>query len=213
MNKESDSFLDDMMEYNSKCIFIKNLFWSRIENAIKIAEIEDDDRILDIGCNTGQLLKSIRRMNQNCECYGIDVEPKITEVTIEKCILKIADAKKLPFPDNHFSVIFVLDVLEHIEDVGLAINEINRVLKPNGSLILSGPTETWFYRLCRFLSYRTADKNTICEKPGFRRLEDHHLHTIYQLEKMLLSKGFKRIKTISLPRFLPELFRITKFVK
>lgn len=212
-NDKQDTFPEHMIEYGSKCIFIKNLFWSRIRNGVKFSNIVDSSIILDIGCNTGHLLRTIRENNKQCECWGIDIEPKILTLKIENCKFKISDARTIPFPDNYFTIVFALDTLEHVEDVQKAIDEIYRVLKPNGSVILSGPTETWFYRFCRLLSFQTFEKNTICDKPGFRRNTDHHFYTVYELENMFLSHNFKRIKTMSLPRFMPELFRITRFEK
>ncbi len=212
--KESNVFPEHMVEYTSKCIFIKKIFWLRIDTAIKFADINNDDIILDIGCNTGHLLKEIQNSGHSCKCWGIDIEPKIMTIKLSNCEFRVADASNLPFNDDFFNTIFALDTLEHLEDVESAIKEIHRVLKPKGILILSGPTESLFYRFCRFLQFRTFEKNIKLDKPGFRRSSDHHFHSVYDLEKKFIECGFKPIKRKSLPsKLLPELFRITKFRK
>ena len=214
MNDNSDIFQEHMIVYDSKNPLTRNLFWGRINTAIKFAQLNDDSILLDIGCNTGHLLKTIRKFNASCQCWGVDVEPKIMTLQIENCNFKVADAKNLPFTDGYFDVIFVLDILEHIQDVERAIKEIHRVLKTNGLVILSGPTESWFYKFCRFLQFGQAEKNVQSEKPGFRGEIDFHFHTVYNIEKYLLKNGFRQLKQKSLPGFpIPTLFRITAFQK
>jgi len=210
---KTDNFPEHMVEYSSKCIFVKSIFWKRIFDSIKMARLTRDDKILDIGCNTGHLLKSIQRKVQ-CSCWGIDIEKKIMTLKIPNCNFKVADVTKMPFEDNYFDKIFALDTLEHVKNIESAIDEVYRILKPTGFIILSGPTENWFYKICRFLQFQTFEKNKQIDKPGFRRDSDHHFHTVYQIEKRFKNKGFKTIERKILPsRWLPNLFRITKFQK
>jgi ubiquinone/menaquinone biosynthesis C-methylase UbiE len=210
----SDQFAEHMVVYDSKSKLIRNLFWNRIFTSIKFAEIKDDSVVLDIGCNTGHLLKSIRKTNTNCECWGIDIEPKITSLQIDKCNFQVADARNVPFEANYFTIVFALDILEHIKDIEKAIGEIHRILKPDGTFILCGPTESWFYKFCRFLHFGVYSKNVTCDKPGFRGEIDYHFHTIDEIQKKFEKNGFKKIKQKSLPMPpIPSLFRITRFQK
>ena len=142
MKTEIYQGLDNL--YSNRNPFVRNLFWRRIKAAVNFAEITDDSVVIDIGCGAGTLLKSIKEVSSTCECWGTDVlDFKITE-TID-CKFQVSDARSLPFEDDYFNVVFVLDTLEHIEDkVGLAIGEIQRILKPIGAAILSGPTESVF---------------------------------------------------------------------
>ena len=107
----------------------------------------------------------------------------------------------MPFEDNFFDIVFVLDILEHVEDLDKAIDEIKRVLNTNGIIIFSGPTETWFYKLCRLFYRRMVDY-------------EEHVHTVYGIEKKIQTNGFHLTNQRSLPGFpIPELFRISKFEK
>jgi len=201
---ESDDYWE-MPGYQSKTPFVKNIFHSRLETAMKFGSINDDSRILDIGCYKGILIKMIRKRNKLCECYGIDNNPAFfSNLKIEKCSLKVADVINMPFPDGFFDAIFALDVLEHVEDLNKAIDEINRVLKPNGFFILSGPTETLFYKFCRFLWLKKA----------ITQDDVGHIYSVYDIEKKFEKNNFKLIELKRFPnRPLPELFRITKFKK
>ena len=61
------SFEKMMSVYDSKCFLVKNLYWNRIKIALDFAQIRDDSKVLDIGCNRGRFLESVRNMNKNCE--------------------------------------------------------------------------------------------------------------------------------------------------
>ncbi len=54
----------------------------------------------------------------------------------------VADATSLPFKDNYFSQVIILDVLEHIKEHEKALSELNRVLKKSGKLIICVPNDT-----------------------------------------------------------------------
>jgi len=212
--KYQDDFEKLMPIYESKCYLARNLYWNRIKTAINFAQIHDNQTLLDIGCNRGQLLKSIRNENKKCKLWGVDIEPRITSLKIDNCDFRICDVKKLPFENDYFDAIFALSTLEHVPDLDSAIKEISRILKPNGLVIMSSPTETWFYRFCRFLLFRTLEKDVYTAKSGPRSDADHHFQNVYVVEKKFLEHGFKQIKQKSLPRFpIPELHRISKFQK
>ena len=48
----------------------------------------------------------------------------------------VCDAEKLPFPDNHFDVVTVAFGLRNMTHKDAALKEMNRVLKPNGKLLV-----------------------------------------------------------------------------
>jgi SAM-dependent methyltransferase len=51
--------------------------------------------------------------------------------------VKLADAVNISYPDNYFDFVFSSEVIEHVEDYLLMLKEINRILKPNGVLVLT----------------------------------------------------------------------------
>jgi SAM-dependent methyltransferase len=108
-----------------------------------------DWKVLDIGCGTGAnlpLLCEIAAGNKNGggRVTALDYSPLALQFARDHLgdlpvNLLRGDAAHLPFPDNHFDVVTMLDVLEHIEDDRAATGEIHRVLKPGGAFILSVP--------------------------------------------------------------------------
>jgi len=193
-------------EYNSSFSLVKNLFWNRINCSISLGKIDDNKIILDIGCGIGYLLQAIRRENEKCELNGIDFNVNVKSLSIQKCKIKIEDASKLSFEDNYFDIVYALDVLEHINEVETAIKEIQRVLKPKGKLIITGPTESTFYKFCRFLI-----KGTFSEEKGPGT--GIHFHTIYTLDKKILTCNFLKENEVNLPKYFPfVLIKVIKYI-
>jgi len=187
--------------YNSKIPIIRNLFRNRVETALSYASLDDDAILLDIGCHSGFLLEAIRKHHLLSKYFGIDSSKYDRKGNMKNCYFKVADARSLPFHDKLFNVVFVLDVLEHIKEIEVVINEIHRVLKPNGLAILSGPTESRFYKMCRFLWLRKVSLES-------------HVHTVYDIEKKFVGNGFELIELKRLPGFpIPDIFRISKLKK
>ncbi len=96
-------------------------------------------RLLDFGCGDGQFLHMISKY---CEsAYGVD----ISEVAIEKALDKYPEVKfgilsengATGFPDKFFDTVCAIDILEHILDVESALEELWRILKPGGKLLIA----------------------------------------------------------------------------
>ncbi|MFA4887222.1 MAG: class I SAM-dependent methyltransferase [Candidatus Nanoarchaeia archaeon] len=84
--------------------------------------------------------------------------------------------KKLPFKTNEFDEVFCSHVLEHVDDLIFTMNELHRITKPKGRVIIRGPhfssgVSYWDPTHKRFFSYFTFDfftKKTYYETPRFR---------------------------------------------
>lgn len=90
---------------------------------------ELNGKILDIGCNKGYFHSLM-----NGDVYGIDIE-----VTNYRDKVINADAQYMPFKNNVFDTVFAGEVIEHIPDPYLFLQEVKRVLKINGKFILTTP--------------------------------------------------------------------------
>jgi ubiquinone/menaquinone biosynthesis C-methylase UbiE len=101
----------------------------------------DGDRILDLGCGNGRLLKVFKE--QKIDYFGLDASEKLIKIARKeypKSKFKVGDILSLPFPDNFFDKVFVIRTLHHVPSQKLrlqALKEIRRVLKPGGILILT----------------------------------------------------------------------------
>ena len=106
----------------------------------------DSLRILDVGCATGRLLLSLASAGGK-DLSGVDIAPRILEVAHQKLAaaqvsaeLRAADAEDaIPWPSESFDVATLTGVLHHFYRPYDALQEIGRVLRPGGRIILIDP--------------------------------------------------------------------------
>ncbi len=100
-------------------------------------------------------------------------------------------ATRLPFPKNSFDAIFIIDVIEHIQEENKVMQEIHRVLKPGGFFIASTPALGFhrgrFKRFFRYLHQHTFFRrlpfwDTIQLYPETHMKSEGHVRE-YSLEK------------------------------
>lgn len=89
-------------------------------------------RLLDNGCGRGDFLHAFAELG--LETYGTD----ISEFCRETHVVNF-EHEALPFPDDFFDVVFSKSVIEHIGNCEHYMNEMKRVLKKGGLLILMVP--------------------------------------------------------------------------
>lgn len=100
-------------------------------------------RVLDIGCAKEYLVLLFK--NKGIESYGVDIsEYAISHAPekVKKFLFKVdIEKEKLPFPDNFFDGITIIEVLEHLYNFEFALKECKRVLKKGGFLFVTTPFE------------------------------------------------------------------------
>ena len=107
-------------------------FWQetvkRIRDHYRLA---DDAKILDVGCAKGFMLYDFKELMPNLNIAGIDVSEYAIGKAIEpvKDYVRVADARKLPFPDNSFDLVISINTVHNLdlEDCKQSIMEIQRV--------------------------------------------------------------------------------------
>ena len=95
----------------------------------------DNARVLEVGCGTGLLL---HRAAQRAEhAVGIDISAGMLQKAVERGLDAVqADATALPFDDNTFDLVYSFKVLAHVQDIQKALEEISRVTRRGGHMIL-----------------------------------------------------------------------------
>lgn len=83
----------------------------------------DSEKILDLGASCGRLAKQISNRNKKLIFEGVDthIQPK-SHIKVTKY-----DGKKIPFKDNTFDTVTIIDVLHHTNDIKNILNEAKRV--------------------------------------------------------------------------------------
>jgi len=101
--------------------------------------------LLDGGCSWGY---GTRFFRQKCEhTYGIDTNEdfiKVAALRYPQIQFQMSGLEKMPFQDDYFDVVVLNDVIEHVADEKESLEEVCRVLKEGGSLILTTPHKGLF---------------------------------------------------------------------
>jgi glycosyltransferase involved in cell wall biosynthesis/ubiquinone/menaquinone biosynthesis C-methylase UbiE len=104
----------------------------RVKYLKKFNMIFDGEKVIEIGCHDARMLSDINASFR----VGLDIDPGIPT---QKISMIKADGCYIPLPDNSFNVIYLLDVIEHVEDDEKLVNEALRILQTGGKLILTTP--------------------------------------------------------------------------
>ena len=97
-------------------------------------------RVLDAGCGTGSGADVLSRAGAE-EVVGVDIAPEAVTAAMERfgsvATFRLGDLTALPFDSESFDVAIAFEVLEHIGGRPRALEELRRVLRPDGLLLLS----------------------------------------------------------------------------
>ena len=96
-------------------------------------------RVLDYGCGSGDFLQRIT--DRSDEQWGIDIDPEKVEAAALHGIKtrQVIPDQPLPFEDNYFDTIIIMEVIEHVADERAILAKLERILKPGGRLLLTTP--------------------------------------------------------------------------
>jgi 2-polyprenyl-3-methyl-5-hydroxy-6-metoxy-1,4-benzoquinol methylase len=168
---ESQGLHDEIMPYTHKNPVVRWLFWKRMEEMLYLAR--PAQRVLDFGGGSGVFLPSLAKNFSQVWCVDLRIDAlhyvkdkfKLDNVVV----VQGKENGPLPFEDSFFDIIFAGDVLEHIADSREVQREFDRILKPEGYVIISGPTENLLYKFCRKTVFWYFKKKT------------DHLATVYDV--------------------------------
>lgn len=129
-NSESISLISHRGYYPEKVAFIESILSASPKNPSK--------KILDIACNDGVLTAKYMKYGK---VLGLDINEKAIKICKKKGINALcADVSELSSKyNNSFDYVIAGDIIEHIFDSDTFLENIYRVMKPKGRLILTTP--------------------------------------------------------------------------
>ncbi len=125
------------------------------KKVLQLVAAKNPETILDIATGTGDLAILMAKTNAK-NIIGLDISSGMLEVGKKKIAEKkldsviemvLGDSENMPFPDNHFDAITVSFGIRNFETLEKGLQEILRVLKPNGIFVIletSVPEKTPF---------------------------------------------------------------------
>jgi len=177
---------------------LKVIFGSYLRNR---PILSSNMKVLDVGCAMGSNL--IPFADMGCDVHGIDIHPDISNNAkkimkhrgYEDIDFKEGSNRNIPFSDNSFDLITSINTLHYEkneEDMMLALNEFQRVLKPGGGLYIStvGPKHE-IYNLSKPL----GNHENLIQDFGFRSGERFFFFDNERYLDYYLSKIFTNVET------------------
>lgn len=177
--------------------FIRAIFWHRYDWVYWLSGLHPDLKVCEFGCGIGVFLPTLA--SEVKEVYAVDLYPQYAHELAKELNLDVNFSKDMTdIPDGSLDVIISVEVMEHLDDPSVFTQLFAQKLKPNGRLIMSGPTESWFYKQTRSLI-------------GYNKYHDYHQNNVHQLKQIIVENGFSLQKTIRYPSYLMPLFLICTF--
>ena len=147
-----------------------------IENSTGI----NTGKLLDIGSGTGVFLSEMKK--HGWETIGLEPDADARNVAQKIYNIQLADSDQLyQLPANHFDVITLWHVLEHVHELSKYIQQIKTILRPNGKLFIAVP------------NYRASDASVYKEHWAAYDVPRHLYHFSPRSMELLMEKHSLKI--------------------
>lgn len=144
-----DHFLSN--SFDDLALLEENSFWFKARNSLIIWALKkyfpNFSSFLEIGCGTGYVISGIRKEFPKAQTLGSELSANglsYAKGRLGVTSLIQMDARNIPFV-NEFDVIGLFDVLEHIEEDVLVLEQINKAAKNGGGLIITVPQHQFLW--------------------------------------------------------------------
>ena len=137
-----DSISDQYDLINNLLTFGLHNKWK--SEIVEIAKKKNPRKILDMATGTADIAIMLSHI-KSCEIIGLDISSKMIEIgktkikrlnLYKRISLDIGDAENIKYADNSFDIVTVGYGVRNFENLNKGLNEIYRVLKKNGTLII-----------------------------------------------------------------------------
>ena len=175
-----------------------------------------DRRVLDVGCGAGNMAHHLAHYGR---VVGVDNNRRPLAVARQRGLdVQEGLAQDLPFGDEEFDLVALLDTVEHVPDEGemAVFRECWRVLKPGGRLLVTVPAFMWLWSHNDVLNahqrrYTVAELRGKLSAAGFRTLRgSYNNFLVFPLAAalILLRRGAKAEPDLASPHFDDEAYQV-----
>ncbi|OBI64023.1 class I SAM-dependent methyltransferase [Mycobacterium sp. E796] len=155
---------------------------------LAVAAIPSPGSVLDVGCGTGHLLRTLaRRYPDARQLCGIDAAPQMIATASAfdddtRLSFAVGVAEDLDYPDGSFDLVVSTTSFDHWTDQQAGLAECARVLRPGGYLVLVDQFSLWLLptlATSRRGKARTRGRATaLLLRAGFRSPQWHRLYAL-----------------------------------
>lgn len=180
-------------------------FWFRARNKIILWSLHKHSpaltSFLEIGCGTGFVISAISKQFPKARLLGSEYLEEgliYARQRLPSTEFTQMDARQIPY-QSELDAIGAFDVLEHIEEDEIVLEQIFKALKPNGTVFITVPQHRWLWSAvdeyaCHVRRYSAADLHEKIDNAGLEIvLSTSFVSTL--LPAMYLSRLLKRHKT------------------
>ena len=180
------------------------------KNVVSYLIPEKPKKILDIATGTADLAIELTKTNAE-EIVGLDISPGMLEIGKQKVASKgmdkvikmvIGDSEKLDYNDAYFDAVTVAFGVRNFENLDKGLQEINRVLRPGGNLVILETAVPTNFPMKQFYGFYTQKVLPILgslfskDKAAYRYLSDSAAAFPFGkvFNNILLKNGFIEVK-------------------
>ncbi len=187
----------DRMNYN---------FASRQRAVEELLRPYTSGKALDIGCGSGDLV--VFYADKGVDYTGVDLSSSMIEranlnyaelVKEGKAVFRVADCEKLPFNNGEFDLLSAVALLEYLPDPSGALDEIKRVVKTGGYVLITVPNKKCINNFFRAILKPITDLFfplyvKIKKSPlALMRNVKHYSYSQKEIDLIMQDKGFHKI--------------------
>jgi demethylmenaquinone methyltransferase/2-methoxy-6-polyprenyl-1,4-benzoquinol methylase len=154
-------------------------------------------RVLDVGCGPAEMVRALLRLD--CEFWGLDPSPRMIEICrtrfgeLKNVHFVEGQAGQISFPDAFFDVVLCMGVIDGLKNSGQVLEEMLRVMKPGGTIIISfanrhSPYAQWK----KYVFYPALTLKRRVMQPGTDNdpiLIERRLFTVKEASELLAAAG------------------------
>ncbi len=172
------------------------LFRERINRGLRMLPDRRYQSALEIGYAAGALQLALAERTDDLHGIDLDADPeparRVLAVHGHRADLRQGSVYDLPYPADRFELVVCFSVLEHLDRVGRALEEIARVLRPGGFFLLGMPA----VNDAMSVAFRAI---------GFRQIGHHHITSPATAASHFHGAGLRVLGTahLDLPRAAP----------
>lgn len=159
-----------------------------------IERYKSEGKLLDVGCALGIFLHLARE--RGWQVYGVDISRYAVSYAREVLGLEAfaGELEEIHFPGKSFDVITLWDVLEHFVDPSHQLQEIRRVLKDDGIVLMNTPNEEGLVRFLAGMIFRLSRGKIAYPVRKLYHRFHHHYFTGQTLQALLEKNGFTLVQ-------------------
>jgi ubiquinone/menaquinone biosynthesis C-methylase UbiE len=176
-----------------------------MERQIELMRLQEGERVLDLGCGTGDfsiriakradsprvsiiavdyVLDGLRRSRERVESLGAVSKPKVDLVVAD---LEVAKARRIPFRSEGFDAVLASLLVSYLEEPEELLREVFKLLRPGGRLVFSAPrrdadlSKLYADMMAELPPARVRELFGADAERGFERIQRHYLNEAARL--------------------------------